>query len=65
MRSSVSIRRDYRIPKGFRAIVRDGNDVFSVSDREEKLVATALATLMLLEDGDDAPAIPPPALDPA
>jgi uncharacterized protein (TIGR00369 family) len=53
-----------RVVKPGRTLVVSRADVFAVSDGQEKLVATALVTLMLLEGRDDAPTAAP-ALDPA
>lgn len=44
-----------RVIKPGRTLVVSRADVLTVSDNEEKLVATALVTLMLLEGRNDAP----------
>ena len=48
-----------RVVKPGRTLVVSRSDIFAVSGGVEKLVSTALVTLMLMEGRDDAP--PPPA----
>ena len=54
-----------RVVKPGRTLVVSRSEVFAVLAGEEKLVATALVTLMLMEGREDAPTVPPPTPKPA
>jgi uncharacterized protein (TIGR00369 family) len=45
-----------RVVKPGRTLVVSRSDIFAIAEGDEKLVATALVTLMLLEGRDDVPA---------